>query len=195
MAETFKELLGDAYHDGMSEAEIINALQEANKGQNKGKEDQDDNKSGKLKELLSKANSEAAEWKKKYNSTLSEQQRAEEERKEEYEKLVNRNKDLEKQIKVSNNKAMLIGIGYSEDMAEKTAEAMFSGNSDEVINLQKSFMEEYRKSIEADMLKKTPEPRKGADGLVVTKEQFEKMSMPERMELYRKNPDLYEKLK
>lgn len=150
------DLLGSAYKEGMTEEEISNALQTANVGVNKPSADID-----KLKELLSKANGEAAEYKKKLREKQTDAEAAEQERKAEWEKLLARNAELERSIALSERKAKLIGIGYDEDLADKTATAMVDGDLDTVIRNQSSFLESMKQTILKGQMQGTPRPGAG----------------------------------
>jgi len=121
--------------------------------------DHDDKSSDitKLKTLMSKANSEAAEYKKKWQEKLSEEEKAKAER-EEYD----RQRDAElaaykKQSLVAGFKAKYIGLGYENELAEATANALADNDMDTVFANQQIFIESQRKAIEIDRLNKQPD--------------------------------------
>ena len=117
----------------------------------------------KQKAAVSKANSEAAEWKRKHNALLGE----DEKKQEQEEKFANMEKELSELREAksaSEYKAQLIGLGYAEDLASKTAKAMVAGDTMTVIANQQKFLDEYTKQVKADTLKKTPKPTPGAGG-------------------------------
>ena len=109
----------------------------------------------KQKNALSKANSEAAEWKRKHNALLSEEEKK---KQEDADKLA----DLRKGKTVSEYKAKFVAQGYDEALAEETAQALADGDSAKVFANQSKFLEEYAKKVKADALKKTPKPTPGA---------------------------------
>ena len=122
-----------------------------------------------LKATLSEKNSENAtkkreieEWKNKYNSTLDEAQQAELKRKEAEEERNKRLEELERKAMVSDYKAMYLSLGYSEELATKSAEAKYDKNDDVLFANQKAFLEEKEKAIRADILKEQPSITSGA---------------------------------
>lgn len=146
----------------------------------------------KAKSALSKSNSEAADWKKKYNAKLTEEEQKQQQESEELEKLKKNNVELLEKISVSENKAHLLGLGYDEALATDTAKAMFDGDMEKVFANQKKHQETMEKSIKAKLLEDTPKPPAG-DGKV-SKEAFEKMTLTEKAKLKLSDPDLFKSL-
>lgn len=149
------DLLGNAYTEGMTEDEISAAL-----------EARDNNKNtefNRLKAALSKANSEAADYKRQLRTKQSDEEAAETARKEEHEKLLQENAELKRSIALSEKKAKLISMGYAEKLATETAEAMVDGDMDKVLVNQGVYLETQKKDILAEAMRKTPRPAPGAD--------------------------------
>lgn len=115
-----------------------------------------------LKQAGSKANSQAAEWKKKYNEKLSEEERKKAEDAEALTKMQQELDELRKSKQVSDFKAQYIAQGYSEALASETAQAMADGDTAKVFANGKKFLEEYAKTVKADALKSTPKPPAGS---------------------------------
>lgn len=122
-----------------------------------------------LKATLSEKNSENAtkkreieEWKNKYNSTLDEAQQAELKRKEIEEERNRRLEELERKAMVSDYKAMYLSLGYSDELAQASAEAKYDKNDDVLFANQKTFLEEKEKTIRAEILKEQPSITKGS---------------------------------
>lgn len=114
-----------------------------------------------LKGAVSKANSEAAGWKKKHNELLTEDERK---KQEDADALANMKKELDELRKdktVSEYKAKLISQGYDEALASDTAQAMADGDTAKVFANQGKFLEDYAKKVKADAMKKTPKPPAG----------------------------------
>ena len=152
------DLLGTAYKEGMTEEEISNALQTAKVGiQTEPAQD-----ITKLKELLSRANGEAADYKKKLREKQTDAEAAEQERKAEQERLRQENADLKRSIALSERKSKLIGLGYTEDLATETATAMVDGDLDKVIANQSAFLASMKQEILKDQMRQTPRPGAGA---------------------------------
>jgi len=111
----------------------------------------------KQKNALSKANSEAAEWKRKHNALLSEEEKKKQEDADKLAQMEQELADLRKGKTVSEYKAKFVAQGYDE-----AAQALANGDSAKVFANQSKFLEEYAKKVKADALKKTPKPTPGA---------------------------------
>lgn len=114
------------------------------------------------KNALSKANSEAAEWKRKHNALLSEEEKKKQEDADKLAQMEQELADLRKGKTVSEYKAKFVAQGYDEALAEETAKALADGDSAKVFANQSKFLEEYAKKVKADAIKKTPKPGAGA---------------------------------
>ena len=116
------------------------------------------------KNALSKANSEAAESKRKLREKLTVDEQAAQQEAEEKEKLKKDNAALMEELSVTKNTAQLVALGYEAKLAADTAKAMFDGDTAKVFANQKKHQEAMAHQIEADLLKKTPKPPAGAGG-------------------------------
>ena len=152
------DLLGEAYKEGMTEEEISTALQTAGAGQSNTAE------LDKLKAQLSKANSEAADYKKQLRGKQTADEAAAAEQKAAMDKLTQENADLKRSFALSDKKAKLITMGYDEKLADSTAVAMVDGDMDTVMTNQAKFNESREKAIQAELMKKTPRPAAGSEG-------------------------------
>jgi hypothetical protein len=147
------------------------------------------------KNAASKANSEAAEWKKKHNAQLSEDEKKKQETADYIAMLEKQNKELLEKETIATYKADLLKIGYSEELADATAKAFVSGDIAKAIKNQASFVDAQKKAVLADAVKETPVPPvDNGDGKTLTKAEFSKMSLDEQMAVYEKTPDLYNEL-
>lgn len=115
-----------------------------------------------LKNSVSKANSEAANYKKKYNELLDDDEKAKLARDEEHQKLLDRVAEMEKKETISKHKASYLAMGYSEELANKAANALVEGKMDEVFAVQKEHLTAHDTALKADLLKGTPTPPPGA---------------------------------
>lgn len=184
-----KELLGESYKDGMTVEEITEALA--------GVEMPKDNSAelAKLKESVTKANAEASKYKKELSAKLSDDERKAKEDAEKWEQIAKERDELLREKNISTHKAKFLENGFSAELADSSAQAIVDGDFDTVFKN----LGEYRKSIEkqfkAENVDSMPKPQGGGQkDTNITKEQFEKMSYAEMSELYRKNPELYNKL-
>lgn len=116
----------------------------------------------KLRAALTKANGEAAEWKRQYREKLSEQERKEAEREEKDKAVAEELQNLRRDKSVSGFVAQLLSLGYSKDLAQRAAEAMADNNAAEILSCQQEFLESKQKEIEAAALNKQPKLSSGA---------------------------------
>ena len=116
----------------------------------------------KLKAALSKANSEAADWKRQFRDKQTEQERAEAERAENEKALQDELKSLRREKVLSEYAKQCMGMGYDAALATECAEAMADGRFNDVFAIQQRFMEAKTKEIEAAALNKQPTISAGA---------------------------------
>lgn len=148
-----------------------------------------------LKNANSKANSEAAEWKRKHNALLDEDEKKKQADSEALEQMKKELDELRKEKKVSDYKSKYLAQGYDEKLAAETAAALADGDMDKVFANGEKFKSEMEKKIKADILKGTPKPdMNNGDGKFITKEQFEKMEYSDRLKLYNENKALYDEM-
>lgn len=150
------DLLGKAYKEGMTEDEISAALESIGQG--------NDAEVNRLKAALSKANSEAADYKKQLRSKQSADEAAAATQKEEHDRLTQENAELKRSIALTDKKSKLLAMGYDETLATETATAMVDGDMDKVLANQNKYLEVQKKAIQADAMRKTPRPAPGGDG-------------------------------
>lgn len=148
-------LLGDAYKEGMTIEEINAALAERELVD----KSQFDGFVPKL--LLEKANSEAADFKKKWKAAASEQERKAIEDAEQQAQIQEELKTLRRASKVSEYEKQHLALKYDEKDAKEIAEALYDGDMDTVFRLQKKHEEALQKSIKADLMKQMPTPPSG----------------------------------
>jgi hypothetical protein len=147
------------------------------------------------KEVFDKTASEAAEWKKKHNALLSEDEQKKLANEQALAEMKDKLAGLEKEKTVSSYKATLIAQGYDEKLADETAQAMTDGDMAKVFVNQGKFLTEREKAIKAELLKKTPAPPAGGGGEGMTKEKFLKLSTKEQNEYIKDHPDWMTELK
>ena len=150
-----KNLLGTSYREGMTEDEISTALEAVGSGNVA--------ELTRLKTALSKANSEAADYKKQLRSKQTDDEAAAAAQKEEHDRLIKENNDLKRSIALSDRKGKLLAMGYDEKLADETAIAMVDGDMDRVMANQSKYLEAQRKAIHADHMRKTPRPASGSE--------------------------------
>ena len=154
-----------------------------------------------LKDSVSRASSQAAEWKRKHNALLSEDEQAKFQREEEVRELTEKldavNKELDEVKKgkqISDYTAKYTALGYDSTLAESTAKALVKGDVITVLANQATFNEKYAERIKAEMLKDTPKPKTGNSSEKISKETFDNMSYSEKVKLYETDKELYDNL-
>ena len=183
-----KDLLKDAYKDGMTAEEIEAALEAVEIPDDQSAEIE------RLKNANSKLSSENAEWKRKHRDALSEDERKAQETAERMKQLEEQNAALLRESGVAKHKAKFLAMGYDEALANDAAAAMVDGDTEKLFTYQQKHQEALEKKIRADALKGTPKPVPNkADG-AMTLEKLKKMSAQERLEFSEQNPDEYKTL-
>lgn len=180
-------------YDSMSPEEKIKFFEKFEFDDNSAKIKALEETVNKLKDSVSNANSQAAEWKKKHNALLSEEEQSKLARDEELEKLRTELKEANEERAKANYTAKYAALGYSAELAESTAKALIAGDVVTVIANQATFNKSLEEKIKSDMMKNTPSPKTGGN-TEITKEQFDKMDYSERVKLFAENKGLYEAL-
>ena len=110
----------------------------------------------KLKTALSKANSDAAEWKRQFREKQTEAERAEAERQEREKAVEDELRSLRRDKTVSGYVASCLSLGYDKELALKAAEAMADNDAAAIMACQQEFLEAKKKELEAAALGKQP---------------------------------------
>ena len=116
----------------------------------------------KLKAALSKANSDAAEWKRQFREKQTEQERAEAERAEREKAVEEELRGLRRDKTVSGYVSQCLALGYDKDLALRAAEAMADNDAAAILACQQDFLEAKQKEFEATALNKQPTLTPGA---------------------------------
>lgn len=152
-----QDLLGKAYKEGMTVEEISTALETIGVAAPSGDDDID-----KLKRALTKANSDAANFKKQLRERQTAEENAQQEQAEMLEKLTQQNAELTRKIALSEKTTKLLAMGYDEALALDTATAMVDGDMDKVMANQATYLDAQKKAFNADQMRKTPRPSGGS---------------------------------
>ena len=147
-----KELLGDAFKDGMTMDEVNEALKNVQMPKDQSAEIE------KLKETISKSNSEAKEWKDKYRATQDEATRKAEEAAEIAKKKDEELEALRKEKVIAGYKASYLAMGYDEELAADTANALAEGNDAKLFENQRKHQEAVEKKAREDALRGSGRP-------------------------------------
>lgn len=111
------------------------------------------------KDVLDKATSEAADWKKKYNGKLTEAEQAEEAAREKDTRLA----EYERKDKIATAKDEYIADGWDVALAKETAEAFVDGKMDVVRANMKKHIENVQAAKKDKSMKDTPAPPAGGN--------------------------------
>lgn len=184
MPTTLKELLGKDYRDDLTTEELEQLILPIIENGQK--------EASKWKSSFDKKSSELSELQKARSQSLSEDEQAKEQRENEFNDLVERNKNLQRQLDISKFRANYIAQGYDEALASETAEALADNDYDKVFKNESKFIKAQQKQAEATRLADTPIPSGGEQDKGVSFEDFTKMKYTELMQLQETNPSLYE---
>ena len=123
-----------------------------------------------LKEALSKANSQAADWKRQFREKQTEAERAEAERVEREKAVEEELRNLRRDKTVSGYVAQCLALGYDKDLALRAAEAMADNDAAAILACQQDFLEAKQKELEATALNKQPTLTSGSPPTAQTAE-------------------------
>lgn len=143
------------------------------------------------KEALDKAAHDAAEWKKKYNAKLSDEEQKQQKLLEENETMKEQLAKYEHDQKVSQYTAKFATNGYDAKLAEESAKALADGDMEKVFANQQKFIDQVRADKKADDMKKTGRPGSVGNGSpdAVTKKDFLAMSYEDQMAYMEEHPN------
>lgn len=116
----------------------------------------DDGEVKKLKDALSKSNSEAASWKRQLHEKMSEEEKKEAERKEAQQKTDEELATLRRETAIAKLEKAYLAAGYSPELATASATAMADGDTDAVLKNQLAFIADTKKALESAALNKQP---------------------------------------
>ena len=149
----------------------------------------------KLKRDKDKASSEAADYRKKWKDSMTEQEKASMEKAEAQAKRDEEFESMKRTIQIQNLTENYMDLGYSKELAKKAATAQAENDVQTLLDVQKQFQEAQKKEWEAEFLKNRPDVNiGGTSGKTYTKEQFDKMNPIELTKLKRENEAEYNRL-
>ena len=155
---------------------------------------------GKLKQATTNASAdasrhkkEAAEWKDKYNSRLSEEEKAKEDQANATAAMQEELENLRKERNIAKFTASLAAsdIGMDAETAKAVAEALNAGETEQVFDGLRRFITAHDKALREDALRNNRTLPGGSTTKTITKEDFAKMSYTEMLALKREHPDQF----
>ncbi len=188
MGLELKALLGEAYKDDMTIEEINAALSAVSLPT------EDELK--RMRDALSKSNSEAAEYKRQLRARQTEEETRAQEEKESREALQAAYDALLRQNTIAGYTASYLSLGYDEALSKATAEALVEGKMDVVFANQKKHNESLAQKMREELRNGSPKPDSvdSGDGAAMTLEKLRSMPLDERMDYAYKNPEQYTQL-
>lgn len=123
------------------------------------------------KDLITKANGEAAAYKKQLQERMSAEEKEKMEREEAARKAAEEQaekdrkyEELLKETTIAKLAAKYTALGWTQEMAEETAKAQYEGDTDKVFANMRSFADAREKEILANAAKNQPKPGGNAGG-------------------------------
>lgn len=116
------------------------------------------------KDVADKYASEAAEYKKKYTSTLTDSEQKATETAEKFNEMETELNALRRERSISKYTAKYVGLGFDEKLADETATAFADGKMDVVFTNFAKHQEAVKANVKAELLRETPRPGAGTPG-------------------------------
>ena len=139
----WKAILGSAYSEGMTDEEA-----QAKFNEHYVSRADHDREIQKSKTLIDQYTAQIAENKRKQREQMSESEKAEAERKEQWDAMV-KNQDLERTLKISELAGAYMERGFDKDFATETATAMYDGDNATVLSNEKIFADKREASLKS----------------------------------------------
>ena len=148
---------------------------------------------GKLKQSVTNASADASDWKKKYQSKLSEEEKAKQEQESAYAAMQEKLTALEAERNIANYTAVLgaSDIGMDAETARTVAEALNAGETEKVFDGIREFIKSHDKALAEKAMLNNPKLPGGDSTKTVTREQFLSMGLDEMQAFHDEHPDLY----
>ena len=146
------------------------------------------------KAVFDKTASEAANYKKQLRDKQTDEEQRLAREAEEREKLMARVQELERDKHVADLTSKYLALGFDSSLALKTATSHADGDFDKVFANIATLIQSKEKTIRAEMLKSTPEPKVGGVESTMTLGALQKMSPAERLQFSIDHPNEYKQL-
>ena len=165
-----------------------------------------------LEKQLSERDSALAEAEKKYGKLKStmdvklkelgdmtkrerERMTAEELERKEIEEIKEQNAMLLKEREIVGAERRFIQSGCDADLATEGAKALIDGDYDTLFGVINRLIDNKIAGEKSELLKAIPKPQGSSSSSTMTQEQFDNLSYKERVELFNKDPETYNKFK
>ena len=147
----------------------------------------------KLRQANTNASADASEWKKKYQSKLSEEEKAKQTQDEQTAAMQKELEDLRKERNIARFTSTLVAkdIGMESEVAQSVAEALHAGDTEKVFDGIRKFITSHDKALHENALRNNPTLASGAVEKTVSKAEFDAMGYKEMVAFKHEHPDLY----
>lgn len=146
-------------------------------------------KYGKLKSTMDVKLKELGDMTKRERERMT----AEELERKEIEEIKAQNELLLKEREIVNAEKRFIQNGCSSELASEGAKALIDKDYDALFDVIGKMLDNKAAFEKSELLKTMPKPQGGASKASMTKEQFERLSYKQRVELAEKDPETYNK--
>lgn len=110
------------------------------------------------KDIADKYASEAADYKRKLKTKMTDEEAAREKEAAERQAMMEELETLKRDKQVSDNISKLLALGYDKEVAAKSANALVDGDIASFFELQGKHQESMVKTLKAELMKQMPKP-------------------------------------
>ena len=146
------------------------------------------------KSTFDKKASEVAALSKQLKAKMTEDELAKAKADEDMATIMAELEQLRAEKAIGQHAAKFLELGYDSKLAQSTAKAMFDGEFETVFKNHAKYLEEREKTLRAEILKETPTPPPGDPTKVITREDLAKMSLSEKAQFAKENPEKFKEL-
>lgn len=145
----------------------------------------------KMKRAFDKASSEAADYKKKYNATLSEKEQADLAKAEAEARRDERLAELERENSIHKFTESFLDLGYDKESAIAAATAQVDNDVDTLFKLQKKIIDAKVQAKEQELIKDIPRAKTGVYASMTAEQIMAIEDRDERHKAIAENMDLF----
>ena len=146
---------------------------------------------GKLKNTMDVKLKELGDMTKRERERMT----AEELERKEIEEIKEQNAMLLKEREIVGAERRFIQSGCDADLATEGAKALIDGDYDTLFGVINKLIDNKIAGEKSELLKAIPKPQGSSSSSTMTQEQFDNLSYKERVELFNKDPETYNKFK
>lgn len=140
----WKTLLGSAYVEGMTDEEAQAKFNELYMPRA-----DHDKEMAKSKGIIDSYSAQIAENKRKERERMSDEEKRAAEQQERWEALENKNKELERSLKINELMSAYLDRGFDKELALETATAMYDGDNATVLSNERIFADKRESALKA----------------------------------------------